>query len=239
MRSAVGERARGLFVKLPAPHIIEMASLAELDFVIVDLEHSSLSEADALALVRFADLVGIDAIVRLPQVDAGFINRLIEEGARGIQLSNVVSVSQVEALIAATRFAPAGTRSVSTANRGAGFGRATAGDYVTASHNSPPLLIIQIESAVTVDPLHDIAAAGADVIFVGSVDLTVSAGFDSERVRELEADIADAALETGVRLGGMAVSGDRFDYTVIGSDLSVFWNALVAATSEHPGGSDV
>src|SRR5919199_1056034 len=46
-------RLVGTFVKLPALESIEICA-AQLDFVVVDLEHSQLDEGDALRLVRHA-----------------------------------------------------------------------------------------------------------------------------------------------------------------------------------------
>jgi 4-hydroxy-2-oxoheptanedioate aldolase len=65
LREALRERRiAGTFVKLPALEVIEIAA-AELDFVVVDLEHSQLAEADALRLVRHAWALGFPAVVRL------------------------------------------------------------------------------------------------------------------------------------------------------------------------------
>src|SRR5919202_2784783 len=91
--SSLRERLRegrlvGTFVKLPALESIELCA-AELDFAVVDLEHSQLSEADALRLVRHAYALGFPAVARIPEVDRGLVNRLLEAGAGGVHLSSV------------------------------------------------------------------------------------------------------------------------------------------------------
>src|SRR6185312_8248743 len=90
-----GERLVGTFVKLPALESIDVCA-ASLDFCVVDYEHSQLSEADVLRLVRHAAAVGFPAVVRLPEVDRGLVNRLLEGGAAGIQLSSVRRVADVQ-----------------------------------------------------------------------------------------------------------------------------------------------
>src|ERR671923_970565 len=123
-------RRKGLFVKLAATEVIDVAARCGADFVVVDLEHSQLSEADALRLVRHAAAIGLPAFVRVPVLDRGQVNRLLEAGARGIQLSSVRSVAQVEALRAATRYAPEGDRSVSVAHPGAAYGDVPLPEYI-------------------------------------------------------------------------------------------------------------
>ncbi|TXN28934.1 aldolase/citrate lyase family protein [Lacisediminihabitans profunda] len=225
-----GSSPRGLFLKLPAPQIVEMAALARFDFVVVDLEHSALTDADCISLLRVARLAGIPALVRLPSVDRGAINRYLEEGAVGIQLASVTRVDEVVALRAATRMAPSGRRSVSTTNAMSLFGALSLADYVSVAADSPPILVVQIETAHTVDPVASIIGAGADVVFIGSVDLTVSLDFDANEIRERERAIREAAVGEGALLGGMAGADTAWDYTIVGSDLSVLQTALRSVT---------
>jgi 4-hydroxy-2-oxoheptanedioate aldolase len=222
-------RRKGLFVKLAATEVVDVAARSGLDFVVVDLEHSQLSEADGLRLIRHAAAVGLPALVRVPELDRGAVNRLLEAGARGIQLSTVRSIAQVEALRAATRYAPEGHRSVSLAHPGADYGDAPLADYLKAQELSPPELVIQIETAETDDPLPELLAAGADVAFVGTTDLSVDLGLDPGRLRERIEAIATAADAAGIELGGFALDHPDVTYDVSGSDVAL----LRAAVSEH------
>src|SRR5437763_15265650 len=81
-------RRVGTFVKLPALESIDLCA-ASLDFCVVDYEHSQLAEGDVLRLVRHAAALGFPAVVRIPEVDGGLVNRLLEAGAAGLQLSRV------------------------------------------------------------------------------------------------------------------------------------------------------
>jgi len=218
-----------LFVKLAATEVIDVAARCGADFVVIDLEHSQLSEADALRLTRHAAAIGLPAFVRVPALDRGQVNRLLEAGARGIQLSSVRSVAEVEALRAATRYAPAGTRSISLAHPGAGYGALPLADYLAAQQAAPPELVVQIETAATDDPIADILAAGADVAFIGMTDLSVDLGLDAERVRERVEEIAAAADAAGVELGAFGLDDPRVGYDVSGSDVAL----LRAALADH------
>jgi len=222
-----------LFVKLPALEVVDIAARSGLDFVVVDLEHSSLTEGEGLALVRHAAALGFPALVRVPEPDRGAVNRLLEAGARGVQLSTVRSIAHVEALLAATRYAPAGTRSVSLAHSAAGYGELSLADYLAAQQESPPELVIQIETADTDDPLEDVLAAGADVAFIGTTDLNVDLGLDPALLQERVDAIAIAADAAGIELGGFALDDPRVTYDVSGSDLALLRAAVAEHAREH------
>ncbi|WP_165966781.1 aldolase/citrate lyase family protein [Actinomadura sp. 7K507] len=252
---AQGTRVTGTFVKLPAPDVVELCGLVGFDFAVVDMEHSTLSEAEALGLVRHAERCGLPALVRIPEVDAPLVCRLLENGAAGFQLSMLASAAQTRALVRATRFAPEGARSVSLANRAAGFGLRSSGglkSFLAAERDVPPLLVGQIETpwwrdaltARTGDPWEAVIG-DLDVVFVGGTDLAVSLGADpgGDDLRTAVAEIEKAAERHGVAFGGWAPSrtaargqglaGAR--YLVTGSDLQILAAGLEAAAAEGGG----
>jgi len=239
---AAGRRVTGTFVKLPSTDAVDLAAQAGLDFVVVDGEHSALAGGTILALVRHAAAVGLPALVRVPEVDGPWINRVLEAGAAGVQLSMLTARAQVEALIAATRYAPHGERSVSLAHPAAGFGAAGLADYLAAEERTPPLLVGQIETAATRDPLPGLIR-GLDVAFVGTTDLAVALGLagaaDRSPLAARVAEIAAAARTAGVALGGWVAGADPdlvaaaglgpARYLLAGSDLQFLGSALRAA----------
>jgi 4-hydroxy-2-oxoheptanedioate aldolase len=215
-------RSVGTFVKLPALESIDVCA-ATLDFCVVDHEHSQLSEADVLRLVRHAAALRFPAVVRIPEVDRGLVNRLLEAGAAGIQLSSVRRVAEVEALRDAALYAPAGRRSISLAHPAARYGATPLRDYLAGAER--PLLVAQLETRETDDPLDEICAAGADVVFLGLTDLLVDCGLD-EGVAAVRAEaLAAAAAEAGIALGGFGAE-ERFRYSVVSSDVALLREAV-------------
>lgn len=238
---SMGERQVGIFIKLPSVDGVEMAAATGLDFVVVDLEHSTLSEYDAIAMVRHADVCGVAALVRVPYLDSGLVNRLLENGAAGIQLSTLATVTQAADLRDATAYAPRGSRSLSLSHRSAGFGRDGPGAYVDSESASPPVLVGQIESTAT-QPLNELLQ-GLDVCFVGTTDLSVNLGTTGPELIAAVANIESAAATAGVAFGGWASSPDAVDelglgaatYLVVGSDAQVLSRGFAeirAATKE-------
>jgi 4-hydroxy-2-oxoheptanedioate aldolase len=236
----------GTFLKLPSIDGVDLARHAGFDLVAIDAEHSSLSGAAVIALIRHATAIGIPAMVRVPAVDPAQINIILEAGAAGIQLSTVRRRAEVDALVSATRYAPAGERSISLAHPSAAFGAAGLAGYLSAEAACPPILVAQIETATTVDPLPTLLP-GVDVTFIGTTDLTVSlaalerppaaseappahaapaalaapaaVGVDgSPRLAARVAEIAEAARTTGTVLGGWLPTADAAQLTRYGLD---------------------
>lgn len=219
----------GTFVKLPALESIDVARSVGFDLAVIDGEHSQLDERAILALLRYGGALEIPMLVRTPSRDAGFLNRLLEAGAAGIQLSSLRACADRDAIVSATRYAPDGTRSVSLAHPAADYGAIPLQEYLERSKQFP-LLVGQIETATTVDPLPEILR-GLDAAFIGTTDLTVDLGrpgvLDDPRVTGRIAEIEAAASRAGVALGAWVPSADalaklggaRFRYVLVGSDL--------------------
>jgi 2-keto-3-deoxy-L-rhamnonate aldolase RhmA len=223
LRGRLGSgRVVGTFVKLPALESVDVCA-ASLDFCVVDYEHSQLSEADVLRLVRHAAAIGFAAVVRIPEVDRGLVNRLLEAGAAGIQLSSVRRVAEVQALASAAAYAPDGTRSISLAHPRARYGGVSLRDYLASVE--APLVVIQLETRETDDPPVELCRAGADVAFLGLTDLLVDCGLD-EGVAAVRAEaLAAAAAEAGIALGGFGAE-ERFRYSVVSSDVALLREAV-------------
>jgi 4-hydroxy-2-oxoheptanedioate aldolase len=224
----LGKRVRGIFLKLPVTDVVELAADAGFDFVVVDLEHSQLGDVDAFRLVRHAHARGLPALVRLPALDRGLVNRLLEAGAAGIHLSTVRRAEEVRALRAACRYAPHGTRSISLAHPQGRYGALTLADYLM-EQGPGPLVVAQIETAETDDTLDEILEAAPDVLFVGVTDLSVDLGLDEARVRTRVDEIADAAERAGVPLGAFGLDDVRVRYDAVSTDLTLLRKALLDA----------
>jgi 4-hydroxy-2-oxoheptanedioate aldolase len=221
----LGKRVRGLFVKLPATEVVDLAQAAGFDFVVVDLEHSQLADAEAFRLIRYGRALGLPMLARIPSPDRGLVNRLLEAGAAGIHLSTVRRAADVAELRVAARYAPDGARSISLAHPAGRYGALSLADYL-AEQRLGPLLVPQIETATTEDPLDEIAAAGADVLFVGPTDLAVDVALDEARVRARIDEVAAAAEAAGIPLGAFGLDDPRVRYDAVSADLTLLSKAM-------------
>jgi 2-keto-3-deoxy-L-rhamnonate aldolase RhmA len=235
--------AVGIFVKSPDPDGARIAAAAGLDVAIVDLEHSTLDLADAAALVGVLADCGVVPIVRIPVPDPVTVAKMIECGAGGIQLASTTTVAQVRAMIDAVEYPPRGRRGVSFAHRAARWGLA---DPATAPAPARPVaIIIQIEAATTIDPLADIVAAGADLVFVGVEDLRMTCRAEGVDFDARFDEIVSAATEAGVSWGCPAAPekvaqlrtrGGRL--FTIGADRAIYARALSVGVTAAGAGAE-
>jgi 4-hydroxy-2-oxoheptanedioate aldolase len=220
-----------MFVKMPAFEVLDLiAAGSRFDFVIVDREHSQLSEDGALALLRHARALCLPALIRLPALDSAQVNRALEAGACGIQLSMVRRASQVRELVAAARYAPVGGRSVALSSPSGGYGARDLKGYIDDQEADPPLLVVQIETENTDDDLAEIFSAGADIAFIGAMDLAVGVEHDQGRLAARIDAIAAAAEASGTVVGGSGLTDTRIRYAADATDIALFR----AACSDEP-----
>ena len=104
-----GKTVTGVLVFTGSPMVVEMAAAAGADFVIVDMEHSALDLDRAAHLIRAADAAGITPFVRVPEVDAALVKKLMNLDAAGIVLPHA-NRENCAALIKAMHYAPEGER---------------------------------------------------------------------------------------------------------------------------------
>jgi 2-keto-3-deoxy-L-rhamnonate aldolase RhmA len=205
---------------LPAGHMVmefgsrglaKILATADLDFVIIDMEHSGFDTERVADLIAWFKATGIAPFVRVPQGLYHFIARTLDAGALGIMVANVETGEQAEAIVHSAKYAPMG-------NRGVGLGTAH-NDYLAPDPkayfeyaNSNTTIICQIESATGLRNLDSIAAAnGVDVLWVGHYDLSQSMGipgrFDHPEFHAALQSVVDAARRHG-KLAGIQ-PGDR------------------------------
>ncbi len=227
-----------LFVKLANVEVMELVAQAGFDLAIIDFEHSQLSEGEVRRLLTHAAAIGLPAVVRLPDVDRGTINRFLEAGAVGLQLSMTTRRKQAEDLISLTRYAPQGTRSIHLGHSGAGHGRVALPAYLDRVAGGP-LVIVQIETAQTETPLPDLLA-GVDIAFCGVTDMSVDMGVPGqlmhplvvERVGEIArvARELDQPASLGLFVSDSAAVPTAVDmgarFVAVGSDMALLSAAM-------------
>jgi len=241
-RAALGadRPALGTWIKIPAMEIMELVALAGFDFVVIDLEHSSISLESAYRLIGTALHTGVAPLVRVPGLEAGVVQRVLDAGAEGVMVPHVDTVEQARAAVSAVRFPPLGARGVGSTSRAGAWGALPRADYLRYGQREV-VLIAQIESASGVRHAGAIAAIeGVDALLVGAADLSVSEGRTESdpAVVALIAQAVDAGRAAGVPVGnagGATVASVRasldagFTFTLLSNDASLFGAAARAA----------
>jgi 4-hydroxy-2-oxoheptanedioate aldolase len=221
----------GYWLSLNSLLATEVAAGAGYEWLLLDMEHSTLS-VETIERHLLAARHGGDAefVVRVPSVDAVIVKRLLDAGVRSFMFPYVQTVAEAALAVAATRYPPAGIRGYSGNTRANRFGTDTT--YPATAHEQIAV-ILQVETpqAVANIPAYG-AIDGVDGIFIGPNDLAASIGLVGQQghpdVRKLVFESGEAILATGKAAGMLdfnpATARPLFDagfgFVAVGSDLS-------------------
>ncbi|MBI9081721.1 MAG: 2,4-dihydroxyhept-2-ene-1,7-dioic acid aldolase [Pseudodesulfovibrio sp.] len=206
-----GKLVLGSWITLGHTAIAEIMAHSGLDFVTVDLEHSTISINQAGELIRAIDLAGSAPLVRLSSNDPVLIKRVMDAGAHGIIVPMVNSADDARAAAQAMHYPPRGERGVGLA-RAQGYGTSFQ-DY-RKFLDAESVLIVQIEHKDGVENLEEILAVeDVDGIIVGPYDLSASlhipGEFDNPLMKEYLGRIESICKEKGGVLGTHVVEPDE------------------------------
>jgi 4-hydroxy-2-oxoheptanedioate aldolase len=198
--------AFGTFVQNNSPENCEIAARSGLDFVIVDMEHGTFGIESAANMIRAVEGAGTAAIVRIPESSRATILKVLDAGAVGIIVPNVESAAQLRDVVAATRYAPNGTRGACPCVRSTAHGVYGWNEHKEWAEKNI-MVIALVETRAGVENFEEIVKVeGLDVVGIGQFDLSMSLGYDGDhkhadvvrRQRELNA----IALRNGVQVMG-------------------------------------
>ncbi len=194
-----GKLSLGTWITLGHAGIAEIFAKAGFEWLVVDLEHSTISIERAGELIRTIDLAGVSPLVRLTSNDIDLIKRVMDAGAHGIVVPNVNSPKEAKDAVGATRYAPAGRRGVGLARAqqyGPGFK-----EYLEWQKDGP-VVIVQIEHESALANLEDIfAVPGVDGFIIGPYDLSCSMGIPGEFERPEFIAAMQRILKAGLKVG--------------------------------------
>ncbi|KAA9150019.1 2,4-dihydroxyhept-2-ene-1,7-dioic acid aldolase [Microbacterium lushaniae] len=232
----------GTWVKLPAVESMEIVALAGFDFAVIDLEHSVMTLETVYRHIGIALLAGVSPIVRVPSLEGGIIQRVLDAGAEGVMVPHIDDAEHAHAGAALVRFPPRGTRGVGSTSRAGAWGSLSRADYLRYG-NEEAVFIAQIESGEAVRNAGAIARVeGVDALLVGTADLSTGEG-RAEDDPEIVAMVAEAVRESvaaGVPIGnaGGATAGSvqsavdvGYTFTMMSNDATLLAGAAIAAVS--------
>lgn len=172
------ELSLGSWITLAHPSIAEIMSSAGFDWLVVDLEHSSITVREAEEIIRIVDLNGIVPLVRLTSNDPDQIKRVMDSGAHGIIVPNITSLNELRNSYAALKYPPEGKRGVGLA-RAQKYGRGFESYLKWQKEES--ILIMQLENILVLDELEHIFSSNLiDAFILGPYDLSASMGIPGQ-----------------------------------------------------------
>lgn len=173
-----GEVLIGIFCKTTAPEFIEVIGHAGFDFCILDMEHGPANLETIQNLTRAAELSGVLPIVRTRDMTPESVAQPLDLGVAGIQVPQVSSKAEAEAVVDAAKFAPAGHRGVCRFVRAAQFSALDRASYFSKANDA--LVILQLEGTHLSEYEKIADIAGVDILFIGPYDLSQALGIPGE-----------------------------------------------------------
>ena len=217
------------------PQVTEMLTMSGVDFIGIDIEHSTISQEQSQRIIAACHDKGISCLPRIATHNQEAIKRLLDSGADGIIVPTVGTPEQVEKLIEWMKYPPLGKRGYGIA-RAQGYGHDF--EEYTSQWNDSSSLIIQIESISAVDNIEQLLRFDeVDGAMIGPYDISGSLGIpgqiEHEQVRNAGQVVVDACRKFGKACGTQDIdpTSERvkaaieagYTFVVLASDVFILW----------------
>jgi 4-hydroxy-2-oxoheptanedioate aldolase len=244
-RLRAGETVYCGWCSIPSPMVAELIAREGFPAVLLDQQHGLYDMAATATAIAAIHSARSAPMVRIPVANFSVASRVLDFGAEGVIAPMINSVTDAQALVAATKFPPVGERSWGPHRAISLMGLDQAGYFSEA--NGLTVVFAMIETRTALDNAAAIAAmAGIDGLFLGPADLSIAltAGktvdaFAPEVDRELDT-IARAAQDSGKIAGAYCATPERaarlrdrgFRFLAVGSDHGFVRSAAASALKQ-------
>jgi 2-dehydro-3-deoxyglucarate aldolase len=204
MKKSLGKKKHfGAWITLGHLVIAEIMCQAGFDWLVVDMEHSAITLAEAQNLIQIIQLSGVVALVRVSHNDPIVIKQVMDAGADGVIVPMVNSAEEARAVVQSVHYPPDGIRGVGLA-RAQGYGMSF--KAYAARLKRETIIIVQVEHRLAVENLEEIfAVPGVDGFLVGPYDLSGSYGvpgqFDHPQMKKAIARIMHVSRRMNIPAG--------------------------------------
>lgn len=230
------EQIFGAWTSIGHPSITEIFCKSGVDFVGIDIEHSTISLEQAQQIIMACHGAGVYCLPRIASHNMEMVKRLLDSGADGIIVPMVSTAFEVKEIIKWCKYPPAGQRSYGIA-RGQGYGFDFS-SYIE-EWNKKSILIIQIESTRAIENIEELLDyEEVDGAMIGPYDLSGSMGIpgqiDHTRITEAVNIVIDSCKRHGKACGTQIINPDSmsvksafgkgYTFIVLASDIFALWN---------------
>ncbi len=177
-------------------------------------------------MAALARALNFPLVVRPPEGNREWITRLLDAGVWNLHIPQVETAEQAEAVVAATRYMPLGSRGMYGSGPHTGYRARPPAEHM-ASANARVHVTAMLESKQAFDHLDEIAAVpGIDALTIGPTDLSQDLGVlgtPAQRAVAMAVDTIEAVREV-IALGATIVN--------YSSDTNVLRSTYAAAVAE-------
>lgn len=219
----------GGWVSFSHPSIAEIFAACGIDFLAIDMEHSTISLAEAQRIISASQSFGVPCLPRPVSHSNDWIKPLLDSGADGLITPMTNTSMEARLLVDSLKFAPIGRRSFGV-NRAQGYG-SSFGTYIS-NWNQKSILIPQIESFEAVSNISDILDVDeVDGVMIGPYDLSGSLGvpgnLNHKSVLKAELEVISACRDLGKSCGTQLA---KFDSSSVNEALSKGYTFVIASS---------
>lgn len=242
------ERLRGgppllgtMVTAFDSPELLRLAANAGLDWVFIDTESVCPSPDRLSAMLGYAQLTGLSAVVRVPELSKAEVGRVLDLGAAGLICPDVREAAEARELVRLSKYAPEGQRGVALDRPHTRYQAGGTPEKLRymAEANQALLLVCQIESREGLSRVDEIAAVpGVDGLLIGPNDLTQAMGIFGQTdhpdfldaVRRICRAAGAHGKAVGMSCGNVAACRPWADLGVrffqVGTDVSLYAGVL-------------
>jgi 2-keto-3-deoxy-L-rhamnonate aldolase RhmA len=207
----------GASVTFTDPLITEALS-DSIDFLWIDLEHTSMNPETLSSHLLAARSKQIPSLVRISGNSTPFIKPVLDSGADGIIAPQVRSANEIRQVVSDCRYPPLGHRGYGP-RVPSNYARDGGKEYIDRA-NENIFVVAQIETAEAIEAIDDIVAIpGLDSLAFGPHDLAFSLGFFGEvehpEVVAAMDMVIDKARSAGLFIGSGLGADPDYAYTLI------------------------
>ncbi|MBL8316946.1 MAG: 2-dehydro-3-deoxyglucarate aldolase [Burkholderiaceae bacterium] len=250
LKSSGAQPSLGTWILSASPIVAEAMGHAGFEWGVIDMEHTPLDMMGVVHLLQAVGNTRMVPLVRVPWNDAVTVKRVLDAGAHTLLVPFVQNADEARCAVAATRYPPAGIRSVVTMSRASRFG--TAPNYLKNADQQMGV-VVQLETEAAVRAIESIGAVdGVDAVFISPSDLAGSMGHAGQLLHPAVVALVTQAVERchtiGKPIGTLGHSPDQvvhyramgFNYLAVSSDLGLLMRgaggalqALRTSEGEH------
>jgi 4-hydroxy-2-oxoheptanedioate aldolase len=170
----------GTWSSLSSPNVISVLGATDLDFVVIDMEHASMSFETVENMVRAAEAADIAPIIRVSDNDQQIILRALETGSRSIMVPHIETDEDATSVVESCYYYPDGNRGLSPYTRVHNFTHDDLSDSLQ-HENQETFIGILVEGKIGLSNLEDIVQVkGIDLIYLGLFDICQSVGLPGQ-----------------------------------------------------------
>jgi len=168
----------GSWITIGHPAIPEILGLAYFDWLVIDIEHTTIDLSTVQILISTIQANNMAALVRVSKNDGVEIKRVLDAGADGIIVPMINSAEDAKHAVEFAKYPPEG-------KRGVGLSRAQQYGFGFESYKrwaeKHLVIIAQIEHIDGINNLNDIVKTkGIDGLIIGPYDLSGSLGIPGQ-----------------------------------------------------------